>query len=180
MSSLAIGHRCTMGLFTKNQNWVMSLTSCRLWDNTADHKRSITHKLLSWDNISDLFWCNVTHPLISTPSAPAIINIVTTNLCFTQLFVGDHLSHGPWVICYVKTLQCYLPPHELLQVFTFIMAATYLPVHLLPSKFHMLMCSFFIKACTYPEMGKFWKNCQNNIVPCPIFMLQNMSRQYQC
>ena len=27
-------------------------------------KGSITHKLLSWDNISDLCWCNVTNPLI--------------------------------------------------------------------------------------------------------------------
>ena len=29
---------CTIGSSTKHQNWVMSLTSCRLWDKTADHK----------------------------------------------------------------------------------------------------------------------------------------------
>ena len=29
---------CTTGSFTKNQDWCMSLTSCRLWDKTADHK----------------------------------------------------------------------------------------------------------------------------------------------
>ena len=46
---------CTIGSFR-----VMSLTSCRLWDNTADHKGSITHKLLSWDNIpSMLLQCHL-------------------------------------------------------------------------------------------------------------------------
>ena len=29
---------CTIGSFTKNQHWVMSLTSCRLWDKASDHK----------------------------------------------------------------------------------------------------------------------------------------------
>ena len=30
---------CTIGSSTKYQNWVLSLTSCRLWDKAADHKR---------------------------------------------------------------------------------------------------------------------------------------------
>ena len=30
---------CTMRSLTKNQNWVMSLTFCKLWDKTADYKR---------------------------------------------------------------------------------------------------------------------------------------------
>ena len=78
-------------------------------------KGSITHKLLSWDNISDLCLFNVTYPLISISSDQATNNMVTvTNLCFTQLSIG-HLKHD--LSCFHgKALECYLPPDEDLQV----------------------------------------------------------------
>jgi len=58
-------------------------------------KGSITHKLLSWDNIPDLY--------VVQCHLPTEINIIrsccqleygdtVTNLCFTQLFIG-HLKH---------------------------------------------------------------------------------------
>ena len=56
---------------------------------------------------------------------------------------------------------------------SFYMKATYLPLHLLPLIFPVLMCSLTKNA--YPEMWKFWKNYQNDIIPCPISMFQNMS-----
>ncbi len=54
---------------------------------------SITHKLLSWVNIAGLSSSNITHPLISMSPDAATTNMATTNLCFTQLFIG-HLDHN--------------------------------------------------------------------------------------
>ena len=44
---------CTIISFTKIKI-ESSLTPCRWWDKAADEKKSITHKLSSWDNASDL------------------------------------------------------------------------------------------------------------------------------
>jgi len=103
-----------MWSFTKNQNWIISLTSCRLWDKIINPRfpiGSITHKLLLWNNISDLclFMFTVTYPLISITSDLATKNMVTTNLCFTQLFCG-YLKQDFESCCHVKALECYLLP----------------------------------------------------------------------
>ena len=76
---------CTITSFTKHKESIMSLTSCRLWDKTVDHKRSVTHKLLSWDKLSDLCYVIQCHlPTESISLDHATKNMVTTHLCFTQ------------------------------------------------------------------------------------------------
>ncbi len=57
------------------------------------------------------------------------------------------------------------------------MKATYLPVRLLPFNFSYAYVQFDENA--YPEMWKFWKNHENDIIPPPMFMFQNMSEQCQ-
>ena len=61
---------------------------------------------------------------------------------------------------------------------SFNIKVTYLPVHLLPFYFSYANVQF--DKNSYPEMQKFCKNYENNIIPCPIFMFQNMSEQCQC
>ncbi len=58
---------------------------------------------------------------------------------------------------------------------SFNMKATYLPVHLLSFNFSYAVVQFDKTA--YPEMWKFWKNYNNDIIPCPAFMFENMSEQ---
>ena len=57
------------------------------------------------------------------------------------------------------------------------MMATYLPVQLLPFKFSYANVQF---KNAYPELWKFCKHYENDIIPCPIFMFQNMSEPCQC
>ena len=52
------------------------------------------------------------------------------------------------------------------------MKATYFSVHLWPSKFS---CADVLDKNAYPEMWKFRKNYESDIIPCPIFIFQNMS-----
>jgi len=62
---------------------------------------------------------------------------------------------------------------------SFHMKATYCPVHLLPFKPSYVDIQFDKNA--YPEMWKFWKNYEKDIIiPSQIFMIQNMSEQCQC
>ena len=58
------------------------------------------------------------------------------------------------------------------------MKATYLPVNLFLFKLSYADVQFDKNA--YPEMGKFWKNYENNFIPCPLMCIfQNMSEQCQ-
>ena len=76
-----------------------------------------------------------------------------------------------WNIAYPLTSFCnYLSFH---------MKATYLPVHLLPFQFSYANVQFDPEKMHYPEMWKFWKNYEWDIIPCPKFMFQNMSEQSQ-
>ena len=73
-------------------------------------KWSITHKLLSWDNTyirSMLVQCHLPTNINNIRSCHPM---VTTNLCFTQLFIG-HLKHD-WCCFHVKALECYSPPDK--------------------------------------------------------------------
>ena len=56
-------------------------------------------------------------------------NMVTSNLCFTQLFISHLMSNYSYF--HVKELDCYLPPDEcFVKYLSFYMKATYLPIHL--------------------------------------------------
>jgi hypothetical protein len=55
------------------------------------------------------------------------------------------------------------------------MKATYCPIHLLPFKFSYADVQFDNNG--YPEMWKFGKNHNNDLIPCPMFMFQNMSEK---
>ena len=170
----------------------MSLTSCRLWDNTADHKGCITHKLMSWDSLSDL-WFKVTYPLKPRTSDHATKNMVTTNLYFIQLFIG-HLKHDQSYCPSVQSME-YLPPDEWFSSIYHSIWSTYLlmngfQVFIIPYGGHLPPCPPItinvsyahvqFDKNAYPEMWKLWKNYDNSIIPFTKFMPQNMSDQCQC
>ena len=118
---------------------------------------------------------NVTYPLISS-SDHAANNVVTTNLCLTQLLIG-HLKHAAWLIFHVKALEYCLPPNELCKYLSFHMNGTCLSVCLLPFKFACADVQFDNNA--YPEMWKFWQNHDNDRTPSWMLISQNMSEQCQ-
>ena len=120
---------CTMG---STQKSVMSLTSCRLWDKTADHKGSISHKLLSWD----------------------IYQIYASSMMLTHCHQYHHIMPlriwwqltCVWLFCPLATWSmtkfvfmwrhCSVTYKLMIffQYLSFHMKVTYLPVHLLSCK----------------------------------------------
>ena len=75
-----------------------------------------------------------------------------------------------WSVTYIL-MNCF-------KYLSFHMNPTHLPVHLFPFKFSYSHVQFDKNA--NPEMWKFWKNYENDIIPCPMVMFQNMSEQCQC
>ena len=134
-------------------------------------KGSVTHKLLSWDNISYLCYSNVTYPLVSITSAPLAKNVVTTVTCISlscwlAIWCMTNLvfTWGHCCVTYNLAIFC--------KCLSFHMKTSYLPAHLLP----LIFCpDVEFDKNTYPEMWKFWKNYENDIIPCPICIFQNMS-----
>ena len=170
---------CAIGLLTKNQNWVMPLTSCRSWGKTADHsgqydsqtvvmRQYIRFMVVQYHLPTDIniiiwshqprIWWHLTCASFSC-SFKAIWSM--TNL----VFMWRHWSVTYLLMNFSKHLS-------------FHMKATYLPFHLFPFEFSYANVQF--DKNTYPEMWEFYKNCENDIIPCAIFLFQNMSEQCQC
>ena len=70
------------------------------------------------------------------------------------------------------------PLMNICRYLSFHMKNTYLPVHLLPFKYSYADVEFDKNA--YPIMWKFWENYENDIIPCPTIIFQNMSEKCQC
>jgi len=107
--------------------------------------------------------------------------MMTTNLYFTQLFIG-HLKHTNlvsmwkhWCVTLILTGSWW----TFESISHSISRSTYHPApYLLPFKFCHAGVQFDKNA--YPEVWKFWKNYENDIIPLPMVMFQNMSEQCQC
>ena len=107
--------QCSIGSFTKNQNWVMSLTFCRLWEKIADHKGK------HYSQTVVMRQC-ITSVVVQCHS-PTDTNIIRSsqqeyddiNLWFTQLTIG--LLKHDWCCVHVKAFEHHLPPDQFSWVF---------------------------------------------------------------
>ena len=156
----------------------MSLTSCRLWDMTAtdSHKgKHYSQTVVVRHHIYANSAMSLTHWYQYHQIAPQRIwwQLTCASLsCSLAIWSITHLIFmwRHWNIMY---LLMHFVKYSL-----FHMKATYLLVHLLP-----FICSYAngqFDRNTYPEMWKFCKNYDSDIIPCPICMLhncQNMSEQ---
>ena len=95
---------------------------------------------------------------ISTSSDPATKNMVTTDLCFTQLMIG-HLRLD-YSCLHVKALKYYLPQEAPDELFASVYhsiwrSPTFLSTYVLPFKFFLCWCTVWQKCI--PRNGEILK-----------------------
>ena len=159
------------------QNSVVSLTCCRLWDKTADHKwrhysqtgvmrQYIRSMIVQCHLPTDINAIRSCHHKCGQLTCGSLSCLLVTWSMTNLVFMWRH-----WNVTYPLLNFC--------KYSSFHMKATYLPVCLLPFNFSYTNMQF--DKNPYPEMWKFPKNYHNDTIPCPmIFIFQNMSEQCWC